>query len=165
MTHQQDKSIATGEAMKPPLPRWAYAIVNPTMMALLRSPAHGLLSNNLMILIYQGRKSGKRYMIPVGYTQEGNRLYLFSHSTWAKNFQGGAPVAVRLRGKTVRATARIIDDTTQIRDMVERFIRDRGEGMAERMGFLSKGPGGAQQPQIPAGSSFIEIELADGAAA
>src|SRR3712207_1467404 len=88
------------DVVKPPAPKWAYKIVNPTMAALLRSPLHRILSNDLMLLTFHGRKSGKRYTTPVGYMQEGNRLYFFSHAGWWKNLLG-RPVTVRLRGKDV----------------------------------------------------------------
>lgn len=147
------------ENQGPPLPKWAYSILNPAMMALLRSPLHGAVSKSLMILIYQGRKSGKRYMIPVGYLAEGNRLYVFSHSAWAKNFVGGAPVALRLRGKLVHGTARVTEDPAVISLVVQRMIAERGEQMAQRMGFVGTGPDGSTQPQAPKGTTFIEIEL------
>lgn len=160
-TQEQVIEIATGERMTPPLPRWAYSIVNPTMKALLRSPMHRLLSHAMMILIFNGRKSGKRYTIPVGYLQEGNKLYLFSHANWAKNFIGGAPVAIRLRGELVRGTARVTHNPVLIDRFVQHMRQERGEAMAQRMGVLKQKPDGSWQTQMPEGTSFIEIELAD----
>ncbi|MBA3948035.1 MAG: hypothetical protein H0X37_26240, partial [Herpetosiphonaceae bacterium] len=55
------------EVVKPPIPKWAYKIVNPMMTFILYTPLHRLLSNALMLLTFRGRKSGKRYTIPVGY--------------------------------------------------------------------------------------------------
>jgi hypothetical protein len=40
---------------------------NPLVTAVLRSPAHWLLSPGLMLLTVTGRKSGRHYTIPVGY--------------------------------------------------------------------------------------------------
>jgi hypothetical protein len=157
-------STATEEQQGPPLPKWAYKIVNPAMAALLRSPLHNLISNSLMILVFEGRKTGKRYAIPVGYLQEGDRLYLFSHSAWSKNFLGGAPVAVRLRGKLARGTAQVIHDPAVIDKVVRRMVNERGEAMAQRMGFLTQGQDGTPQTQAPKGTTFIEIELQDAGA-
>ena len=160
----QSAPLPLAEPMKPPLPRWAYGVVNPAMTFILRSPLHGLLSKSLMLLMYDGRKSGKRYSIPVGYQQDGNRLTLFSHAKWAKNFAGGYPVAVRLRGEIRLATARLVTDHGVIRGAIERMIRERGDKMATMMGFLAPGPDGAPRMQLPSGTSFIEIELKERAA-
>lgn len=158
-TQYEAPPLVATEAKGPPLPKWAYKVVNPAMMGILRSPWHGLLSNDLMILIFDGRKSGKRFMIPVGYLREGNRLYLFSHSSWAKNFIGGAPVAMRLGGKLVRGTARVVDDPAIIRKTLQLMIAKRGEGMAERMGLATRDDQGNVQPALPTGTTFITIDL------
>ncbi len=71
----EDTKARTG----PPLPKVAYTLANPVLIFLLRSPLHTLVSRSLMVLIFQGRKSGKRYTIPVGYVERGNHLFVFSH--------------------------------------------------------------------------------------
>lgn len=152
------QQTTTEERQGPPLPKWAYKIANPFMMAVLRSPLHRRISNALMILIYEGRKSGRRFMIPVGYLEEGNRLYLFSHSGWAKNFAYDAPVAMRLRGELVRGVARVIEDSATIEKVIQRMVAERGEAMAQRMGFIGTGPDGSLQRRAPKGTTFIEIE-------
>lgn len=156
---QHDELVTAEEPKGPPLPKWAYGVVNPLMSALLRSPLHRLLSGSLMILIFEGRKSGRRYQIPVGYLREGEQLTLFSHSAWAKNFVGGAPVAMRLQGRLRRGTARVTDDREMILKAVRRMIAERGEQMAERMGFVASTPAGERQPRIPRDTTFIVIDL------
>lgn len=156
---QQLTTLPQAEPVKPPLPRWLYGIVNPAMSFILRSPLHRMLSSSLMLLIFEGRKTGKRYSIPVGYVQEGNTLTLFSHAKWAKNFEGGYPVAVRLRGELRHATARIVTDHAVIRAAIERMIGERGDGMAAMMGFVAPGPDGSPRLQLPRGTSFIAIQL------
>ncbi len=143
---QEPGPLPAAEAMTPPLPRWAYGVVNPMMSFLLRSPLHGLLSGSLMLLVYEGRKSGKRYTVPVGYMQDGSRLLVFSHAGWAKNFVGGYPVALRLRGELRPATASLISDPVTIAEAVRKFVGNQGEQMATRM-------------QIPHGTSLVQIDL------
>src|SRR3712207_923275 len=109
--------MATEETTRPsgpPLPKAAYRVVNPTLAAILRSPLHGLVSKSLMLLSFRGRKSGRSFTIPVGYLQRDAKLFVFSHSGWSNNFRGGAPVTMRLRGKNIRGTARVIEDREQI---------------------------------------------------
>lgn len=152
-------ALPIAEPVTPPMPRWAYGIVNPTMKLILNSPFHGLLSKNLMVLNFRGRKSGKAYSIPVGYTQQGNTLTLFSHAKWAKNFEGGAPVLLRLRGERRHAVARVITDQAVIRAAIERMITGNGEKMATMMGFVAPDADGAPRLQLPRGTSFVAIEL------
>jgi hypothetical protein len=154
-----DQELVTTESKGPPLPKWAYAIVNPLMRGVLRSPLHSLLSGALMALSFSGRRSGRRYTIPVGYMEEGSKLYLFSHAAWAKNFVGGAPVVVRLRGQERRGTARIVEDPSVIMHFLRRMVAERGEQMAARMGFVERTADGRTRLGRPAGSSFVEIEL------
>jgi hypothetical protein len=145
------------DVVKPPIPKWAYRIVNPTMAALLRSPLHRLLSNALMLLTFQGWKSGKRYTIPVGYMQEGNRLYIFSHAGWWKNLPG-RQVVVRLRGKDVRGTVKRLEDKHEIAKVVRWSIDQRGETMAQRMGLLEYADPDRPGP-LPQRTKFFEITL------
>src|SRR5919201_997478 len=79
--------------------------INPFVSAILRSPLHGLLSTQLMLLTYTGRKSGKRYTIPVGYARDGETLVVFSSRSWRRNLRGGAPVEVLLQGRRYTGTA------------------------------------------------------------
>lgn len=154
-----EHELATTVSKGPPLPHWAYAVVNPAMMGILRSPVHGALSGSLMVLSFTGRKSGRRYSIPVGYMEEGGKLYVFSHAPWAKNFAGGAPVSVRLRGQERQGTAQIVEDPAVILRFLRRMVSERGEQMAERMGFVERGPDGAARLGRPKGTRFVEITL------
>ncbi|NJN17764.1 MAG: hypothetical protein HC822_16580 [Oscillochloris sp.] len=154
-----EQPLVPTEPKGPPLPKWSYAIMNPLMMAALRSPLHGALSDNLMILIFDGRKSGQRYTIPVGYLEEAGKLYLFSHAAWGANFIGGAPVGMRLRGKLRRGIARVIESDATISRILRLMVEKRGEGMAEQMGFISRNPDGSMQLGRPRNTRFIEITL------
>src|SRR3712207_387620 len=100
---QQKAAAEVSERRGPPLPKWMFKIINPTMKAVLRSPLHRVMSKHLIVLSFYGRNSGKRYATPIGYIQRDNCLWLFTHSNWWKNLRD-ASVSVRLRGKDVRGT-------------------------------------------------------------
>lgn len=68
------------------------------------------LSKRLLILTFTGRKSGKRYSIPLGYVQQGNTVWLATASGWQKNFHGGAPVSLRIQGHDYTGIAETITD-------------------------------------------------------
>ena len=74
---------------------------NVIMQWLLRSPLHGLLSKNTLLLTYTGRRSGKGYSVPVNYVREEDDVWIVSRSerVWWRNFRQSAPVTVRLQGK------------------------------------------------------------------
>ncbi len=133
-TNAAAPNTPTEEAVKPPLPRWAYRIVNPVMATILRSPLHWLLSDALLLLSFRGHKSDKPYTIPVGYLQDGERLHLFCHAGWWRNLPG-QPVTVRLRGGA-----------------------RRGDAMARRMGLLEYADPEATGP-LPQRTKFFAITL------
>lgn len=76
-------------------------LTNLPVVALLRSPLHGLLSRAVLLLTYTGRRSGRPVTVPVNYARDGGDLYIFSRRDrlWWRNLRGGAPVRVRLRGR------------------------------------------------------------------
>jgi hypothetical protein len=102
------------------------------MVALLRSPLHPPLSKSLLLLGFDGRKSGRRYQIPVAYVQDGSNLLIASRARWWKNLTGGAPVTVLLRGRNLSATADVPEDTAQRLAVLRRILR----GSKQLAGFM-----------------------------
>ncbi|MEI7845255.1 MAG: nitroreductase/quinone reductase family protein [Chloroflexota bacterium] len=78
---------------------------NDFMAWILRSPLHGMLSKSMMLITITGRKTGKKFSIPVGYYEDRGYLWTVSSRdrTWWRNLQGGAEVLLHLKGKDVRA--------------------------------------------------------------
>jgi hypothetical protein len=76
---------------------------NPIVGAILRSPLHGMLSRHLMLLTVVGRRTGRRYTMPVGYVSQDGALDVLVANRplklWWRNLEGGAPVALVLRGR------------------------------------------------------------------
>ena len=56
---------------KSPVPSFVMTAGNVILPLILRSPFHGILSKNMMLLSFKGRKSGKVYTFPVGYARDG----------------------------------------------------------------------------------------------
>lgn len=88
-------------------------IVNRTMKFMLRSPMHGMVSKTVLLITFTGCKSGKTYTTPVSYSQDGDRVHIFTHATWWKNLCGGAPVTLHLRGREVRGLAEPVAEDKQ----------------------------------------------------
>jgi hypothetical protein len=97
---------------------------NPIMVWLLDSSLHGMLSGNMMVVNYTGRKSGKNYHLPVSYLQVGETLLTISYKrrTWWRNLRGGAPVTIRLQGKDIHGRAEVIEDEVGVIEGLTAFI-------------------------------------------
>ena len=89
---------------------------NPIMRELLNSPMHFLVSQSMMLMTYQGRKSGKTYSVPMSYLENGEALYTISSRdrVWWRNLRGGASVTLRVRGADLQARAEAIEDERQV---------------------------------------------------
>jgi hypothetical protein len=103
------------------MPPW----LNRTMAWVLRSPFHRVVSNSIMLITFNGRKSGKSYTTPISYTRQGEEIIAFTHSPWWKNLRGGAPVQLRLKGKNVQGIAETVaDDPTTILPYLRTHLRN-----------------------------------------
>jgi hypothetical protein len=64
---------------------------NGLVLAVLRSPAHRLLSGTAIELRYVGRRSAREYVLPVQYARTGEQLVVqpqaVQRSTWWRNFR------------------------------------------------------------------------------
>jgi deazaflavin-dependent oxidoreductase (nitroreductase family) len=98
---------------------------NNSIKPLLRSPLHGLVSRNMMLVTLKGRRSGRTYSFPVNYVQEGDTLWTVSlrERSWWRNLRGGAPVTLRLRGRDVRAEGRVSEDDQTVAEDLATLLR------------------------------------------
>jgi hypothetical protein len=107
------------------IPELFFAIINPTVRFLLRSPIHGFWSKSLMLITFTGRKSQRVYTTPVRYLQRGDAVWAFTstENKWWKNLIDGATVSLRIQGKDrrYRAEARA-DAHDQVRDALRIFL-------------------------------------------
>lgn len=90
--------------------------INPILKLVLRSPLHGLVSRNLMLITFTGRKSHHIYTTPVEYQRVGDTIMVLSRKgrAWWKNLQGGVPVTVNVHGQELRGQAEIVPADEQI---------------------------------------------------
>ena len=90
-------------------PRW----FNKAIAWILCTPMHVLVSKDIMLLTVTGRKTGKRYPMPVSYARDGDLIICSTDRTradWWKNLRGGAMVTLRLRGEDVAGQASVISE-------------------------------------------------------
>ena len=99
---------ATAPTRRIKSPRWG----DPPIRWLLRSPFHGLVDKQLMLVTIKGRVSRRMFTIPVGYFQASDMIYVLVSDPyskrWWRNLDGGAQVELTLRGKVVDADATVL---------------------------------------------------------
>lgn len=103
--------------------------MNPLARALLRSPLHGLMSRHVIVLCFEGRRTGKRYETPIAYrrSDDGALEALTSvHGAWWRNLESGELTTVVHCGLTVPARVDVVlgCDSTQA-EAVSRALASR----------------------------------------
>jgi len=140
--------------------------LNPVVTWLLRSPMHGLLSRALMLLQVTGRRTGRRYWIPVGYQRAGDTITVLvsraPRKLWWRNFREPAPVVVLLRGRLMHGKAAVLQpDSPAFRTTVERTFQ-RVPSLGGQFGIrYDRGVGltTSQQEVVAANGVVLSIEV------
>jgi hypothetical protein len=104
----------------------SHVLLNHVITMILRSPLHGLLSQNLMLISLTGRRTGRRYTFPVTYLTRDNGIIVFSNQRWWKNLRGGAAVTLRLQGREVAAFARPVEEAATVAREARLFLQQKG---------------------------------------
>ena len=120
-------------------PKAAMRVANIFVGALLRSPLHGVMSKQILLLGYTGHRSGKRYHLPIVYRRDGDSITLIAGNHWWVNVRDGAPVTLRLAGTEVHGIATPVRD----RDQAERALM----ALLEEMPHLAKMYNAALTPE------------------
>jgi deazaflavin-dependent oxidoreductase (nitroreductase family) len=90
-------------------------LVNLVVRALLRTPGLGRVVGRRLVTLYVvGRKSKRRYAIPVAYLVQEDDLLIGTSFAWVRNLRTGEPVAIRLRGKLRRADVQTYTQETEV---------------------------------------------------
>ncbi len=102
-----------------------YKVINPIVKTLLRSPAHGLMSSNTLLLEFVGRKSGRTLTTPISYHLKDNVAHCFTAKEfqWWRNLTGHNEVKLTIRGKTFRSKPEVeTGDATTLEQALYEFL-------------------------------------------
>lgn len=102
-----------------------YKLINPIVKSILRSPLHGLMSRNTILLEFTGRKSGKTYTTPVSYHEVNGSLRCFTEreNRWWRNLEQGEHVRLTLRGRDCVGSPRVrADDSPELGAALRDFL-------------------------------------------
>jgi hypothetical protein len=134
-------------------PRAAQKVINPIMRLLLRTPVLGPAREQLMVISFKGRKTGRQYAIPVSAYQFDNNLYaLIFAAPWKHNFRDGATAQVLHDGKTTTMRGELIQDRAAVADLYRRCCETYGIKTAQRMMGMK-----FRDQQMPSLEDFSEV--------
>ena len=108
-------------------------MVNPFLKSLLRTPLSGAARQQLMVLTFKGRKSGREYSTPVSAHRIDGQLFALGDAPWTKNFRDGAPADVLHDGKSMSMHGELITDPATVADLAHRAAESYGAKKAQRM--------------------------------
>ncbi len=100
-------------------------LANRVVRGLLRTPLLCRLVGSRLITVYVvGRKSGRRYTVPVAYTRHDGTLLIGTPFGWGRNLRTGQPVDIRLKGKRRPADVQVADDEAGVVELYAAMARD-----------------------------------------
>jgi len=98
---------------------------NVVMRGLLSTPGISSGIGRYLITLYVvGRKSGRRYTLPVAYTQHEGALLIGTPFGWGKNLRTGEPLEVRYKGKRRTADVEVVKDESGVIAHYDVMCRD-----------------------------------------
>ncbi|AEV84451.1 hypothetical protein ACWT_3428 [Actinoplanes sp. SE50] len=119
-------------------PKAPYRMVNRAMRWLLSSPGRARrIGQHLLLLHVTGRRTGRRFTLPVAYRDAGDgRLLVLTNSIWRVNLRDRGDVSVTLFGSLHPAKAQLVEDPDLVaavyRELIEAVGHDRA---GRRMGI------------------------------
>lgn len=126
-------------------PQALLKVVNPALRTALRTPL-GTALKQFMVVTFTGRKTGRRFSIPVSAHHLDGDLYVILEAKWKYNFRDGAPAEVTHSGKTAHMLGELITDPATVADIVHRVAENYGAKKAQQtMGM--KFPGNTVPPK------------------
>jgi len=121
--------LVPGRPLAAPGPRArtlpAQGLVNRVVRGLLRTPLVSRVVGSRLVTVYVvGRKSGRRYAVPVAYTRHEGDLLIGTPFGWGRNLRTGEAVAIRLKGRRRLADVRALAEERDVVDAYAVMARD-----------------------------------------
>jgi hypothetical protein len=98
---------------------------NAFVRPLLRSHLGGRI-HELALLCFEGRRSAKRYEVPVEYYELDGEPLILTASGWKRNLRGGADVELVHDGRRIPMRAELIEDADAVARIYERLLERLG---------------------------------------
>jgi deazaflavin-dependent oxidoreductase (nitroreductase family) len=116
-------------------------LANRVVRGLLRVPLLSSAVGSRLVTIYVvGRKSGRRYTVPVAYTRQGDDLLIGTPFGWGRNLRTGEPVKLRLKGRLRQADVRVYTSEADVTSAYATMCRDNKQFAGfNKVGFDAAG--------------------------
>lgn len=98
-------------------------LINPVVAFLARSPLHFLISHQVLVIQFKGKKSGKQYLVPVSYHEHESSYTCVTlrSNIWWRNLKEVSHTKIWLKGTLKNAQ---IDLEFNNDNIVESTLRD-----------------------------------------
>jgi hypothetical protein len=113
-------------------PQTLLKVVNPALRFALRTPL-GAALKQFMVVSFTGRKTGRRYSVPVSAHHLDGDLYVILEAGWKHNFRDGAPADVTHNGRTTQMHGQLINDPDAVADIMHRVATSYGPKKAQQV--------------------------------
>jgi hypothetical protein len=108
-------------------------VINPILRSVLRTPLAGPAREQMMVVSFTGRKTGRRFSIPLSAHRIDNDLYAITSAGWKHNFRDGADAEVLHKGKTTAMRGELISDPAVVAGLCKRAAESYGVKRAQLM--------------------------------
>jgi hypothetical protein len=116
-------------------------LANRVVRGMLRTPLlSSAMGSRLVTLYIVGRKSGRRYTIPVAYTRDKGDLLIGTPFGWGRNLRTGEPIEILLKGRRRQADVRAFTDEADVVGLYATMCRDNKQfAKFNKIGFDASG--------------------------
>ncbi len=118
-------------------------VLNPVMKLLLRRGKGP--TGHMMLISWNGRKTGTAYSTPVSRFEIDGRLLTTTASPWSANFHGGHPVDVTTDGRLRSMRGTVIDDPAEVGAAQRRIIDEIGDAAPRALAIRYDTPPSADE--------------------
>jgi deazaflavin-dependent oxidoreductase (nitroreductase family) len=100
---------------------------NGVVVAILRSPLHGLLGQDFALIEFTGRSTGRAYTVPVNAFagEDGYLIISRRERTWWRNLRDRPSATLRHRGRARPMQAQVIDNPPEVAELLRLHLRSR----------------------------------------
>ena len=98
---------------------------NQLMAWVLRSPFHGIFSDGMLLITVSGRKTGRKYTLPVAYFPGEGVLWIITlrNRTWWRNVINGGQVTLLLKRRSIIGYAKPEFETANVEVLIRDYLR------------------------------------------
>ena len=139
-----------------------FRLVNPLTRAIARSPLHPLISDNIVVLIFPGIKSGRIYSIPVSYLETSDKEMVCLTDRpyiWWRNLINKENIQILLKGKLLNANVEVEfeNDNLIAEKLTAMCLHSKIDAYFANVGFKNDIP--IEEDIIAAASNMTLIKL------